>query len=373
MELISLYLLLLNLNLLAPSDIFVLLLSNLITYFLTRLDKKNSYHLLFLILHMGALLLVALSYKWLLYTGENSYFSLVIFFRALGMLFLYLHISAAIRGVRPQIKWYYIMPIVVFLAQQLLNGAGFYLIPSPSVQSQYLMLDISEGFGFGGQGVSYLILTLYYLVLIVLDFIRYQAASQSIIKKKLFAFWLFGYGFILLLSPLFACLYFYSITDLGLFNLQNKHLLFFAPLTMFFFFLNPGFLYYFKVFKTVGVVNLAQQQSLFEEISELVVQDQLYLKPDFSFNELMFTLGQPAESVRTAIKMGAQKSFTDFVNGFRVQQSIDLMTAQYLELHSFDSLGTAAGFNSQQSFYRAFRKVHGQTPGEYWKTKNPQA
>ncbi len=57
------------------------------------------------------------------------------------------------------------------------------------------------------------------------------------------------------------------------------------------------------------------------------------------------------------------KSFTDYINIARIEESRQLLIhkrdASILEI-AFES-----GFNSKSSFYNAFKKFTGKTPGEY--------
>jgi AraC-like DNA-binding protein len=123
------------------------------------------------------------------------------------------------------------------------------------------------------------------------------------------------------------------------------------------------------VFKSGKVVNLENHKTVFEQINEAVELEKLFLKKDFNFNKLMFLIGQSGDSIRAAIKINTNKTFIDFINTYRVAASVNLMENGYLDMHSLDSLGMASGFNSQQSFYRAFRKEYDLTPGEYWISK----
>jgi len=352
------------------ADFTLLVFSNLITFFIVRINKKNSYHLFYLILHLLSLICATLMYKLLLLIGSNYYiFEMVFLIKILSVLFLFLHVSAAIKEKRPEFKMYYLFPVIGMAILQFLNANGIYVLEKETLQTAFLRFVLKEDFFYGDQAAFLTVTNLFYITLILLDFYRFNKDSRNIIRKGIFAFWLFGYCFVIQSASIIATLYYYSITDFGFIVLENKHISFFTALGFFFFLLNPGLLYYFKVFKSGKVVNLENHKTVFEQINEAVELEKLFLKKDFNFNKLMFLIGQSGDSIRAAIKINTNKTFIDFINTYRVAASVNLMENGYLDMHSLDSLGMASGFNSQQSFYRAFRKEYDLTPGEYWISK----
>jgi AraC-like DNA-binding protein len=61
-----------------------------------------------------------------------------------------------------------------------------------------------------------------------------------------------------------------------------------------------------------------------------------------------------------------QKSFTQFINEYRVQEAKRLLK-ENTDL-KIDAVGMECGFNSSSTFYSAFKKITGVTPATFQKT-----
>jgi AraC-like DNA-binding protein len=58
-------------------------------------------------------------------------------------------------------------------------------------------------------------------------------------------------------------------------------------------------------------------------------------------------------------------SFFDYLNHHRVDYAKQLLCDQGSQLQSVLSIALAAGFNSNSSFYTAFKRASGQTPAQF--------
>ena len=77
----------------------------------------------------------------------------------------------------------------------------------------------------------------------------------------------------------------------------------------------------------------------------------------------------PKHRVSELINSELEKSFSDFVNEFRVEEVIRLINkGKHIE-STLSYVGEEAGFNSKANFFRIFKKVTGMTPNEYIKSK----
>ena len=66
-----------------------------------------------------------------------------------------------------------------------------------------------------------------------------------------------------------------------------------------------------------------------------------------------------------AINAGLQTTFFDYVNHRRVDEALRLIQLDAGPHRAMLDIALAVGFNSTSTFYSAFRKVTGVTPGAY--------
>ena len=95
----------------------------------------------------------------------------------------------------------------------------------------------------------------------------------------------------------------------------------------------------------------------------------IYLDPDISIKHVAVAMGVSTESLSFLLNQKLKITFRDYLNQHRiaaVKKQIDARTNKTdLSSQSILDMALAAGFNSQASFYRAFKKFVGQTPLQY--------
>lgn len=101
-----------------------------------------------------------------------------------------------------------------------------------------------------------------------------------------------------------------------------------------------------------------------QKLEELLHTELVYLDPFLSLDQLAEKLQTPAYIVSKCINVKYEKSFFDWVNEQRVQHALKLIP-EWNEKITLESIGLQAGFNSRASFYRAFKKHLGKTPGDF--------
>lgn len=97
-------------------------------------------------------------------------------------------------------------------------------------------------------------------------------------------------------------------------------------------------------------------------LKKAMEQDRLYLDPELNLALLSKHTGLRQKTISLVLNQHLQKSFNEFVNGYRVEafkQNIRQDNMTILAM-AFD-----AGFNSQATFQRAFRSHTGMSPREY--------
>jgi AraC-like DNA-binding protein len=94
-------------------------------------------------------------------------------------------------------------------------------------------------------------------------------------------------------------------------------------------------------------------------------QDHLYLEPDLNLALLSRHTGLPQKTISLVLNQHLQKSFNEFVNGYRVEAFKQKINQPEQDNMTILALALDAGFNSQATFQRAFRSNTGMSPREY--------
>ncbi len=100
-----------------------------------------------------------------------------------------------------------------------------------------------------------------------------------------------------------------------------------------------------------------------QRIRDLMETEQLYLKKGLRIDDVAARLASNQKYISACINQNTGKSFTDFVNEYRVRYAQELLTTRP-ELKIQD-IGERAGFTSSVSFHRNFLKLTGKTPAQW--------
>ncbi|MBC7922112.1 MAG: helix-turn-helix transcriptional regulator [Ferruginibacter sp.] len=93
--------------------------------------------------------------------------------------------------------------------------------------------------------------------------------------------------------------------------------------------------------------------------------DKLYLDPELTVEKVSRHVQLPPKTVSLVINQHLQKSFSAFVNGYRIEAVKQQLTNPANGHLTLTGIAFACGFNSQATFQRAFRQMTGVTPKEY--------
>ena len=92
---------------------------------------------------------------------------------------------------------------------------------------------------------------------------------------------------------------------------------------------------------------------------------QVYLEPALTLKQLASELNSTPETVSMVINQKFAMSFPELINQYRVNHFKSLVLEQAVKVPVILTLALDSGFNSQASFYRAFKKFEGMSPKEY--------
>lgn len=111
---------------------------------------------------------------------------------------------------------------------------------------------------------------------------------------------------------------------------------------------------------------LPDLEALQQLVDAHMIQQKPYTNPNLTIHELAGNLRMPPHTLSRVINEGFGKNFFDFVNQFRVEELKQRMDDPRSRNYTLLSLAFDVGFNSKTAFNRAFKKLTGQTPKEYF-------
>jgi AraC-like DNA-binding protein len=92
-----------------------------------------------------------------------------------------------------------------------------------------------------------------------------------------------------------------------------------------------------------------------------------YLEPDFSLEQMAENIGFLRTHISRTINESYQMNFREFINMYRINESIRLMSDDREDYNAINQIYFEAGFNSKSVFNAAFKKQTGITPSEFRK------
>lgn len=111
----------------------------------------------------------------------------------------------------------------------------------------------------------------------------------------------------------------------------------------------------------------ASSEQLTAQLRKLMESEKMYLSSELRLNDVAARLGTSSRNISDCIRRSQGCSFSQFVNGYRVEHAKKLM--QQRPDIKMTNLFYESGFANETSFYRTFKLLTGMTPKE-WIQKN---
>ena len=109
-------------------------------------------------------------------------------------------------------------------------------------------------------------------------------------------------------------------------------------------------------------------KKLAKVISDEIDNNNLYLKPDLTMDEVGERLDLSPRVVSQVINTTFESNFSEFVNSYRIDHAKGLLSKSDKEL-SIKEIMYMSGFNSKSNFYGLFKRKIGMTPSSYRKER----
>lgn len=348
--------------------IVILLLLGVFVFLLINRNSANKFHLDYIIIHTFLLLLSTIIYKGInLNSIGIKFFDLINILHLASFIFLILHVESAIKGFKSKINWLFFIPVAFYLLIMVLNNFEVYVLNYTTKKFDFLLIQIIDPIYFSDKMLLKLI-AISTLIAYLFRLCRKHINSSVTIKKnRLYKIWIYSYLFILLETLFLNCSYYFSILnpvfDNNIYAIARLNVI----LSLVFFIVNPALLKYLPYIKKVDIIEPAILKDTFIMVTNLFQNEYSYLKKRLTIDDIVSDIGSNKRKVQKAIFYNTQLNFNDFINSYRVEKSVELINKDYLIKMNLKSLAAASGFNSHQTFFRAFKKIKGCTPTEYRK------
>ncbi len=174
--------------------------------------------------------------------------------------------------------------------------------------------------------------------------------------------------FIALLATVFTSSRFYPIFENSFFiNLPLTFTVSFFFILSFYLFWNPNILNKLKYYNPNSSTENESLETT-NSIAELVYKEKYFIGTENDINGIAKSIGLSKNELSKIINKD-NSSFSSWINEIKIKYAIELIKENYLESYSVDALSSACGFNSKNTFYRAFKTQTGCTPKDYVATK----
>jgi len=110
-----------------------------------------------------------------------------------------------------------------------------------------------------------------------------------------------------------------------------------------------------------------EKKELILRINRFMQTEKPYIECDLRMGDLAEMLGTESHKLSQILNESFNQNFYDFINKYRVEESMKILRDPESIKFKIMSIAYDSGFSSKSSFYNAFRKINGITPGKYQK------
>ena len=348
------------------TDLIIFFLTIILVYLAAKKTPKNNYYLKWLIgsllLQIFALLLWRFSVAKVV---PIEYTNLVMILRGLSLVLLTIHIQSLINGREEKLTKTDKIAFGVFVFLLLIISLGGSFFKEPFIGLAPFNLEVKADYPTKDLAILWVSYLLFLFIRVYKKCLKNVLNSNQLKRPLVYLFWINGYFLFVALNSWISFLTVFEVNLAFVENVDLKNI--FGIISITFIIFNPTILFHFQGRNQFSIVNPLIKFELKDTFIDIVDNQKMYLKPRVSLNDFSVLCESNPSEIRNYILMETGLSFNDYVNGYRVSHSVALMNQGYLKSHSIYALGEECGFNSNQSFFRAFRKVHNTSPAKYYK------
>ena len=109
----------------------------------------------------------------------------------------------------------------------------------------------------------------------------------------------------------------------------------------------------------------SQMNKYKRRLESLMQFENVYRRPDLTLPNLAALVNCSVNHLSQVINSGFGMSFFDYLNQYRIEHAKHMLSQHSGQDQSVLSIAFTVGFNSNSSFYTAFKKASGLTPAQY--------
>ncbi len=117
-------------------------------------------------------------------------------------------------------------------------------------------------------------------------------------------------------------------------------------------------------YKTTPITD-EQSEQIYAKVLKLIGDEKQFKNSNLTLKTLSESLHVSPQILSQVINQKSEKNFNNFVNAFRIEESIRLIQLEEFKNQTIASIAYEVGFNSISSFNTAFKKQMGETPMTY--------
>lgn len=106
----------------------------------------------------------------------------------------------------------------------------------------------------------------------------------------------------------------------------------------------------------------------FQKLQLLCKEQHIYTDSTLNREKVAEKLGISAGYVSQIVNAVTGDNFANYINQYRVEAVKEMISNSEYENYNLLAMGLESGFTSKTTFYKAFKKITGQTPNEYKNT-----
>jgi len=116
-------------------------------------------------------------------------------------------------------------------------------------------------------------------------------------------------------------------------------------------------------------IDTEKQNEYLEKLKQHMITNKPYLNENLTIRDLSLEINIPIHHISLVINNLLNKNFYTFINEYRVQEAINILSDPANNDANILSIAFRSGFNSKTTFNSAFRKILGMTPTTYRDTQ----
>lgn len=110
-------------------------------------------------------------------------------------------------------------------------------------------------------------------------------------------------------------------------------------------------------------IEQSEAQTLIQRLEETIQKQDVYNNPELKLGDLAGLMGISSHQLSQLLNDNLQKSFSTYLNEFRIKKSCELITSgTNLKV---EAIGYEVGFQSKSAFFASFKKITGVSPSKF--------